>query len=69
MLSESQKPVLSPVIGQTDKKLVSHWLRMGAMIRSSVKFWDAGKKMLFTVHVCTKWFRQTKLVWAGIKKI
>ena len=61
--------IWSCVIGQTVQKLVSHWLRMAAMFRSRVKFWGVGGKMLFTVHVCTNWFRQKKLVWAGIKTI
>ena len=41
-------------MGQTVQKLVSHWLRMGAM------FWGVGGKMLFTVQVCTNWFIKIK---------
>ena len=49
--------ISSPVIGQTVQKLVSHWWRMAAMFRSRVKVWGVGGKMLFTVQVCTNWFR------------
>jgi hypothetical protein len=31
--------------------------------------WGSGGKMLFTVQVCTNWFSQIKLFWAGIKTI
>jgi hypothetical protein len=53
--------ISEPVIGQTVQKLVSRWLRMGAMFRKRIGF--------FTVQVCTNWFSQIKLVWAGIKTI
>ena len=33
-----------PVIGQTVQKLVSHWLRLGAMFRKRAKFWGVGGK-------------------------
>ena len=61
--------ISSPVIGQTVQKLVCHWLGMAAMFRSRIKFWGVGGKMLFTVQACTNWFRQIKLIWAGIKTI
>ena len=48
--------ISSPVIGQTVQKLVSHWLRLGAMFWKRVKFWGVGGKMLFTVQVYTNWF-------------
>ena len=32
------------VIGQTAQKLVSHWLRLGALFRKRIMFWGVGGK-------------------------
>jgi hypothetical protein len=57
-----------PGIGQTDQRLVCHWLGMAAMFRSRVKFWGVGEKMLFTVQVSTNWFRQINYFGSELKQ-